>query len=99
MLSHGGRNPAARAVYGWERVAGVAVENLRRLLLRGAFDRRQARANPGERRRRGGPRRRQRQADGFHGRLRFAYNTGREICLPRASVNHMSVSEIIAEEK
>src|SRR5262249_56239153 len=52
---------------GWGRVGGVAVENLRRLFLRGALDRLQAGANPGELRRRIRSRRRRRQGNGFHG--------------------------------
>src|SRR5262249_37568299 len=54
---------------GWERVGGIAVENLHRLFLRRALDRLQAGANPGELRRWVRPRRRWRQADGFHGRV------------------------------
>src|ERR1043166_4896113 len=53
-------------------VGGIAVENLRRLFLRGALDRLQARADPGELRRRVRPRRRRRQADRSHAKELFA---------------------------
>src|SRR5262249_37180355 len=53
---------------GWGRVGGIAVENLRRLLLRCALDRLQARADPGELRRRVRSRRRRRQTDRPHGK-------------------------------
>jgi hypothetical protein len=68
---------------GWERVGGVAVENLRRLLLGRALDRLQARAHPGELRRRIRARRRRRQADGFHDGLRLVSTADSK--LPNAS--------------